>query len=1526
MSMRPKRTTSIKLGAKELAHDAYTVGWLCALPKEMLPARVMLEEVHASLPLPPGDQNTYCLGSIAGHNVAIACLPKGTIGTNAAAITATRMTTTFPSIRFGLLVGIGGGIPSRDHDIRLGDVVVSVPQDQHGGVIQWDKGKTTQGAKFVRTGLLNKPPTVLTSALSKLSIEHDLEGSRCSEFISDMLERYPKLRSKYGPRDVSTDILYKAHYDHAGDLDTTCANCDRSKAVQREPREEEVVVHYGLIASGNQVIKHGPTRDEISREVGGALCIEMEAAGIMNDFPCIVIRGICDYADSHKNKAWQEYAAATAAAFAKELLHTIPKSQIATIKKVEEVLSSMTEKITDTVKQLHEKEDARTARREEDKLMQTLSRSSANYRDQLSVERVPDRVDGTCEWFLRNKQYINWLESKQSSLLWVSADPGCGKSVLAASLLRRELTQTQTRTTCYFLFKDDDLERKSAAVAFTAILHQLFTQKKSLREYAISEHQEKGAKLTEQESTLWEILTSAASDPQAGEIICVLDALDECEEGPRIRIINMLREYYFRPDSSARLKFLVTSRPYADIELGFRKLTNDFPTIRLSAEEETAAISREIDIVIKSRVEDIRIEMQLPDAVAAALETSLFKMTHRTYLYLKLIFDFIKNRVNATTEKRMRGIIEQIPESVDQAYEAILDRITRRKDPTELREAKRLLHFVVAAARPLTLTELSLALAINETTSAPTSYNDLDLEAEHLFKTRIRNTCGLFINIVDSKVYLLHQTAKEFLVRVGPDDNISGTWKHSLTPQDSSLLLAKTCLLYLMFDVFEREPPKLPDIKELFVEDGESDDETDEDESYGRNGEPEDKPESEAERKKRELGELYEAVAKEYQEKHAFLNYAANNWFHHVRDTDNAAILDMSLQILQAGSKRMMTWTYMNFIAEEDDDVMAAVLSPLGVAVSFRLPRLVERLISDGYNLRERDEFEMTPLSWAAQLMTPKDEDEAEFFKELDDEQESLRRKSRPGWNILYQLLAEAAQQAAKRRPRDLMLEEEYNERETQAAYSIIEKKGSEQRDLLGLLGVERREKSGDQKLRPHRTAIFSLLHRVTGVDMRSPQQRDGFHLEAQACCEIIISCLADIFSGKANEDWQSPSVTTILTELGSGKLDSIVPDEFEPDPDIFEDNMDEGVQYLVDLGEKIFREAVEIYAVQELGSGLDIAAAVGRQLTGVLMMTFFATDEDRADDYQPMDTLDYTYYIAIKHRYYTIFQILTANGPEANGIFQKMAPKPKYGNRLLATSLSIGDILATKALLEEGADPNSIIHHFKAQGVVFGVPVIFIAIMLGAVEIVRLLIRNGARLDSGGQEGTGALASLHMAAIVGDLAICNLLIDHGADVNAPILALEVYEGMATALAEILDRSYLDQEPGMEGEDAADDGVSENSNRDDGEDGWEDDDEPSNGTPNSTKDQAQDDEFIEKQKLSIQEKTEGGTVLHLAVALGFTELIELLATSKVDIKAKNKRGKSAVLVAKDTGDKESIRLVESIARRQRGKINFTRKL
>jgi nucleoside phosphorylase len=324
----------------QLKHNDYKVGWICALPKEQTAAMAMLDARHANLPKPPTDPNAYTLGAIGDHNIVIACLPKGKYGTVSASVVASNMASTFPAIRFGLMVGIGGGIPP---NVRLGDVVVSVPVDQSPGVVQWDLGKAEEGGAFRRTGLLNNPPTSLLTVLTQLESEHEMMGPGFPQYLEELATKFPRLASKYAKSNQLEDILFDKDYPHASCTDDTgqddsCASCDKSRSVKQEPRDAQV--HYGLIASGNQVIKDAMFRESLVKELGGrVLCVEMEAAGLMDNFPCIVIRGICDYADSHKNKAWQEHAAAVAAAFTKELLGYVTVAAVTEEKSAKDILS-----------------------------------------------------------------------------------------------------------------------------------------------------------------------------------------------------------------------------------------------------------------------------------------------------------------------------------------------------------------------------------------------------------------------------------------------------------------------------------------------------------------------------------------------------------------------------------------------------------------------------------------------------------------------------------------------------------------------------------------------------------------------------------------------------------------------------------------------------------------------------------------------------------------------------------------------------------------------------------------------------------------------------------------------------------------------------------------------------------------------------------------------------------------------------------------------------------------------------------
>jgi nucleoside phosphorylase len=301
-SLETIQCRSLKMKRSRPRAQDFRIGWITALPVDLAAARAMLDEEYDD----ESEITDYFTGRIGNHNIVLISLPAGQIGTAAAATIAAELKFRFPELRIGLLVGIGGGVPSDEADIRLGDVVVSQPHGGFGGVVQDDFGKTSVGGRSRRTGHLNAPPEVLLRAVARMRSNMMLQRSTIGSSLS-RLACFPI----FDKRNAGLDVLFRCSYPHVGG--STCDACCKGMSIDRDLRESgEPVIHYGTIASGNQVIKDGVTRDTLSAELGGVLCFEMEAAGIMNIFPSLVVRGICDYADSHKHKKWQPYAAATA--------------------------------------------------------------------------------------------------------------------------------------------------------------------------------------------------------------------------------------------------------------------------------------------------------------------------------------------------------------------------------------------------------------------------------------------------------------------------------------------------------------------------------------------------------------------------------------------------------------------------------------------------------------------------------------------------------------------------------------------------------------------------------------------------------------------------------------------------------------------------------------------------------------------------------------------------------------------------------------------------------------------------------------------------------------------------------------------------------------------------------------------------------------------------------------------------------------------------------------------------------------
>lgn len=313
---------------------------LCALPLEASAVFALFDEFwENTYGKAPGDPNAYSIGCMGPHHVVLVHMPS--MGKVAASMAAAWLRASYPSIQLALVVGICGGVPSAKHlnrEIFLGDVVFSE------GIVQYDLGRQYPNSQFARKDTprenLPRPKPEIRTLLAQLQSEQcrDRLRSRTSEYLDILCQKIPDTM-KY-PEDAQ-DILFNPTYCHQHHEQTECVmcmhnnvcdaartltcgelKCSRKEVLDRKnpPQPYDPAVHFGLVASGDTIMKSGQDRDDIAAR-DQVIAFEMEGAGVWESFPCcLVIKGVSDYADSHKSKGWQGYAAATAAAVTRSFL------------------------------------------------------------------------------------------------------------------------------------------------------------------------------------------------------------------------------------------------------------------------------------------------------------------------------------------------------------------------------------------------------------------------------------------------------------------------------------------------------------------------------------------------------------------------------------------------------------------------------------------------------------------------------------------------------------------------------------------------------------------------------------------------------------------------------------------------------------------------------------------------------------------------------------------------------------------------------------------------------------------------------------------------------------------------------------------------------------------------------------------------------------------------------------------------------------------------------------------------------
>ncbi|KAK6535933.1 hypothetical protein TWF281_000182 [Arthrobotrys megalospora] len=1282
----------------------YTVGWVCAISTEYVAAQSFLDEKHDGAKyVSPNDNNDYTLGRIGKHNVVIAVLPDGEYGISSAAAVARDMLHSFPNVRIGLMVGIGGGAPSKKHDVRLGDIVVSASRDgSNGGVFQYDFGKTIQEQDFRTTGFLNQPPTLLRSAVSGLRAQYESDGHELEEAINAVLGKKPKMRKKYKRPGPESDRLYRSTVVHPSndDDDLGCASTCGDDLVPRKERDEEddnPAIHYGLIASANQLMKDALIRDKLAEEKG-VLCFEMEAAGLMNHFPCLVIRGICDYSDSHKNKQWQGYAAMAAAAYAKDLLCRIAPNRVEAERKVVDLLSGVQEGVSKILRKQHDDEHTGILK------WLTATNPAAQHSDYIKR-----RQSGTGQWLLESPQFQTWLNATEgrNRTLFCPGMPGAGKTMLTAIVvdhLQTMFTDDPDTGIAYLYCNFRKHSEQNLEELLSGLVMQLIRGRPIPEQITelYNSHKTKGTRpLLSEISNALLSATSALS-----KVFVIIDALDECQTSHACR--TKLLSEVFNLQAKYNVSCFATSRY--------------IPEIMDELEDSTKLEIRSSDDDIRKYLEGhlphvSGVVGMNPDLQREATD-EIVKAANGMFLLAQLRLDSINGIISRKAVRVILSKRSKEDDVYDSAYNGAMERIQG-----QVRHSRdcaiKVLSWIVCAKRPLTMSELQHALAVEVESDEPEFDKENIPEADEMISV----CAGLVTLDEESKIIrLIHYTTQEYFERTREN------WFPEVEAD-----IARTCVTYLRYDTFSSGfSPSHPQFQEKIAE-----------------------------------NPLYD--------------YASRNWGDHVRLSLKIDGTQLVLDFLEDGMKvRSCTqamrasprysddpqmngmhlaahfgllkcveamlpgknldvrsfngWTALSWAAASgyipivkllldkgaDVEGTAWTATPLILAAKFEHFNIAELLLSRGADINKADNMRRTPLSWATETGNIK---------------------------MIEMLLDEGA---------DINTADgTYSTNFTPLFYAI--KKG-------------------------YVTVVKLLLDRDAKFETRAPDQESPLYFASSLGNEAIVKLLLEKGAQVNAEDYIHRAPITVAAEKGYEAVARILldnganPEHRGPAGDMpltyAAKSGNEGlVKLLLDRGARVEgKDEDNIYST----SPLRFAAERGHEAVVRLLISRGAKIEGDSDSSRPLTE-------AASEGHETIVRILLDNGAELEGKYGRytaltaatqrgkedvvklllerganIEAKGTYGRTALCIAAYDGRENIVKLLLEKGAD-------IEAKDENACTP-LMLAAEWGKDAVVTLLLDHGANLEATGKNRATALAA---AAERGSKTAVKLLLEKGANIEA---------------------------------------------------------------------------------------------------------------------------------------------------------------
>ncbi|KAJ3487307.1 hypothetical protein NLG97_g6439 [Lecanicillium saksenae] len=796
----------------------YKVLWLAPLEIEARAALLMLDEHHsAAFPMKRGSNYVFLAGKVCGHNVIIATLPAGQeYGTGSAAALASQAKLVFENLWFCLLVGVAAGLPQLQRnpplDIRLGDVLVALPDGENPGIVAYELGKETthSGFQLLRSGhVLDTTETVIRSAISSIKVTDMNDAKSFLKYYEEIRDREHANGTFIDPGQEK-DILYQ--------VDST--GVEHLVQRERRPHPTRTRVWYGPIGSGDKLIKNASKRNHL-RDKYNIIGLEMEAAGTLNCIQAGVIRGVCDYGDKHKNKEWQPYAAAMAAAYAKAVL--------ARITPMTSVCSEGPRIQPDSVDEANVIVlEGRQKRPRDSHNLSDLDNRPKNHRSGVCESHIlhiePDNMQAdslrftqidaryatiekahgeTCKWLLRTPEYLEWLNPAKAvehhGFLWIKGNPGAGKSTLMKFALDNAQRNKQNIVSFFFNARGEDLE-KSTIGMFRSLLVQIFEQLPHLQHDAFSSL---GFAVRNSSPPRWNLSSLKALFEQAvqrlgnSSLTCFIDALDECDE---LQIRDMIS---FFEDISA----LITSR---DIIFQVCLSSRHYPHVTIShglGLDLEAQDGHHQDIIsyINSKLKIGRSKL------ADQIRTDLIEKASGVFMWIVLVVGILLREYDHGLLHTLRQRLRDIPGDLHKLFRDILTRDNHRKDELLL-----CIQWVLFARQPLSPEQLYHAVLSGVNHEALSVWNCDEIGNADIRKFILSSSKGLAQVTRSAKkpsVQFIHESVRDFLLK---GDGLRDVWPEleENFQGESHEQLKNCCINYMAFGLNELEiddsGPKAP--------------------------------------------------------------------------------------------------------------------------------------------------------------------------------------------------------------------------------------------------------------------------------------------------------------------------------------------------------------------------------------------------------------------------------------------------------------------------------------------------------------------------------------------------------------------------------------------------------------------------------------------------------------------------------------------------------------------------------------------